>query len=910
VTTVPSQLGPYTITREIGRGGMGVVYLARDTKLDRDVAIKALPEDLADDVDRLARFEREAKTLAQLNHANVAGIHGVEEQDGQRYLILEYVEGETLAERLDRGAMPVDEALEVAIAIASGVEAAHEAGIIHRDLKPDNIKITSDGAVKVLDFGLARTAEGQSGSSVSDAATVASPTPRTPHSPTTPGAILGTAPYMSPEQARGRRLDKRSDIWSFGVILYEMLTGASPFVGETVSDSIGAILHKDIELERLPERTPGRARHVLDRCLQRDRNLRMRDIGDARLELSEALTGREWTAARLDAASSASSMRRLRAGALLVFGAVIGVVIGVAAAVIWLSLGGKDSPVVPMRFELPLVFEGETVAIDDLAISPDGTVVVIAPVGDGPLLLRDLDSLEVRALPGTDSAEAPFFSPDGHWIAFFQGDQLLRVPRDGGPALAITNSREFDPKGLWIDERTILVTGNQAFKIWRVDLETGRHDMLVDVPAELGILGFEESLCAMPGRDYVLAAGYTGNAVDTYCVLSISLDDGAVEVVLRSGTYPMVASGNEIVFLRDSSLYMVPFDPVTRSVTGRERLVLEGVSADEWGGNAVAALSHSGTLIYVPGDRLSKGRRIVRVSQDGVTEPITEPDAVMRHSLDISPAGDHIVFSTVRRSHESWLYDVDRGNMQLISNAGESYDFCWSPDGERLTYRTQLPERGYEMSDVIIRDVASGVAPRTIATLPEIELRDWFPDRSALLLSQLKQFETSSSFETRLFELSLDEPDELKPIFDQAGASINDARFSPDGRWLAYISDESGQDQLYVHQYPELNRAWQVSFALSAGIIWSPDSKALYWQQDDRMMKASVGQDEHAVSIGAPAVALASPWPRAASRWLAWEMGPDGNFYAVAPAEWEQSPEPLRVIVNWVTETSRQSNAR
>ncbi|MHC4976330.1 MAG: serine/threonine-protein kinase, partial [Planctomycetota bacterium] len=277
-----SSIGPYTIDREIGRGGMGVVYLARDTRLDRDVAIKSLPEHLASDPERLARFEREAKVLATLNHPNVAGIYGVEEVDGARYLILEYVEGETLAVRLDRGDIPPDEAVEIALEIAAGVEAAHEAGVIHRDLKPANIKFDAEGRIKVLDFGLARAEESSStGSSMSQLPTITSPA----HSPTMAGVILGTAAYMSPEQARGRKVDKRSDIWSFGVVLYEMLTGAGPFRGETVTDSIGAILHKDIDFNSLPPATPSSVRHVIARCLERDKANRYRDIGDAAYDL-------------------------------------------------------------------------------------------------------------------------------------------------------------------------------------------------------------------------------------------------------------------------------------------------------------------------------------------------------------------------------------------------------------------------------------------------------------------------------------------------------------------------------------------------------------------------------------------------------------------------------------------------
>jgi serine/threonine-protein kinase len=751
----------------------------------------------------------------------------------------------------------------------------------------------------VLDFGLARVVEGQSGSSIAEAATITSPTPRSPRSPTEPGAVLGTAPYMSPEQARGRRLDKRSDIWSFGVLLYEMLTGASPFVGETVSDSIGAILHKDLEFDRLPRETPGRVRHVLERCLQRDRNLRLRDIGDARLELA----GRDWSAASPGTAARTSPLRRLHPIAWVAIGAALGALV----AVIGFANRGTESLERSFHFELPLIYEGAEVAVDDLTISPDGKTVVVAPVGDGPLLMRDIDSFEVRTLPGTKDADAPFFSPDSHWVAFYQYGRLLRVPRDGGPSLAIHDARDFIGNGVWVDASTILVIGQQSNSIMRIDVATGHRDLLADAPAEQGILGFD-SLCVMPEQDYLLAAAYTGNAVDSYCIAVVSLDDGAVEVVLQNSTHPMTATGHELIFLRDSSLFVVPFDPSSRSVNGRERLVLDSVGTSEWGGDAAAALSRTGTLLYQPGDRLSKGRRVVRIDSSGAIEPVTERDAIMANNLSISPDGQSIVFSTLRRSFESWLYDVDRASMHLLTGEGESYSFSWSPEGDRLAYTLQLADRDYQLCDVIIRDVASGGGPRTIATHSNLGIADWLPDRPSLLVSQLRPEEPGGMMKSRILELSREDPEALTPLFDQGDASIFDARFSPDGRWLVYISDESGPPQVYVRRYPDLDRAWQVSFGPSDDLYWAPDSRDIHSIQDDRIMNASIEQVGDEVTIGTPEAVMTSPWPQATSRWAQWDMGRDGAFYAIEPAEWEQAPDPLRVIVNWIAEIGRSAD--
>lgn len=395
------RVGPFEVLREVGRGGMGVVYLARDTRLDREVAIKALPEHLASDRSRLERFEREAKTLAGLSHPNVAGIHGVEEQGGSRYLVLEYVDGETLADRLDRGPLPVDDAVEYAVQIAAGVEAAHEAGVIHRDLKPANIKITPDGEAKVLDFGLARVEEAGSSTGALDSPTM---TQRPQHSPTIEGAILGTAAYMSPEQARGRRVDKRTDIWSFGVLLYEMLVGASPFHGETATDSIGAVLHKDLDVQRLPSETPAHVRRVLDRCLVRDKNLRYRDIGDVRVEL---LT----PSAPATTTTPAPGRARTLVGVMSVVSAIC---VGLAL-LMWMRAGAsmptQTASAARLAFPVSLLRDGAPRTGDsrDFALSSDGTrLVVSATVGsERGLWLRSLASDTALLLPGTEGASSP-----------------------------------------------------------------------------------------------------------------------------------------------------------------------------------------------------------------------------------------------------------------------------------------------------------------------------------------------------------------------------------------------------------------------------------------------------------------------------------------------------------------------
>ncbi|MHC4977263.1 MAG: protein kinase domain-containing protein, partial [Planctomycetota bacterium] len=509
MTSLPSQLGPYAIDREIGRGGMGVVYLGHDTKLDRAVAIKALPEHLAQDPDRLARFEREAKTLAQLNHPNVAGIHGVEEADGSRYLILEYVEGPTLSERLDSGPLPVDEAILICAQIACGLEAAHEAGVIHRDLKPGNVKIGLDGRVKVLDFGLAKTSEGASttGSSMSQAPTMS--TPATPNSPTSPGAILGTAPYMSPEQARGRTLDQRSDIWSFGVVLYECLTGLSPFAGETMSDSIGAILHREPDLSLLPAETPTSIRHLLRRCLERDKAKRLHSIADARIELEDPAQAES----EVTAAKGASPF-------LLAAGAVAILAIGVVGT--WLATPFLQEPAQsPMTRRFEFAPEDETSGLPTIA--PDGSALVYI---DGVrVMIRELAQLEPRVLTSISrlDAVALFWSPDSQWVGLIDVAEIKRIPAAGGEPVTIGVSPRpiFTSVGgaCWSDDgRIYFVCGNTPMYV--VPAAGG-------VPREVFPLEKDEEdlheVSALPDGKGVLFVGHDAAGANTIWLYSESL---------------------------------------------------------------------------------------------------------------------------------------------------------------------------------------------------------------------------------------------------------------------------------------------------------------------------------------------------------------------------------------------------
>jgi hypothetical protein len=555
-----STIGPYTIEQEVGRGGMGVVYRGHDTRLDRPVAVKALPPHFAEDPGRLERFEREARSLALLNHPNVAGIYGVEHEGGGHYLILEYVEGQTLADRLDDGPLPIEDALETAIAIASGVEAAHAAGVVHRDLKPDNIRITPAGQVKVLDFGLAKSAQTRS----SAAAAADDETVTTPRSPTHPGAVLGTAPYMSPEQARGRSIDKRTDVWSFGVILFEMLTGAGPFVGESAADSIGAILHKDVDLDQLPADTPTLVRHVLDLCLQRTRNDRLHDIADARIELQLALARPEELGGAGAGAATSATGRRLGAG---VVGLLLGGVIAASGAVaLW-----PEAPVRPVRhFEIDDLED-----VSSVAISPDGTM--LAMTADNKLFVRDMDSGVTRALTDDDDPDAVqvFWSPDGRWIGCSSTDELWKIRPRGGEPTPIAD--QFSAMGMdWsADGRILLSTFVSGLML--VPAEGGRAVEWARSETDLHFHGAsflpDGSVVAVPhSKDQ-----------DANTIVVIDRAEGRRQIHTSDGEVnnPVYAPTGHIVFTRSkkpAGIWALPYSVEDGAATGEPFLVHAGGS--------------------------------------------------------------------------------------------------------------------------------------------------------------------------------------------------------------------------------------------------------------------------------------------------------------------------------------------
>ena len=888
-SSAPQEIGPYTVNREIGRGGMGVVYLGHDTRLDRAVAIKALPVHLADDPDRLARFEREARTLASLNHPNVAGIYGVEEQDGQKYLILEYVEGQTLEERLDGGALPVDEAIEVAVEIASGVEAAHEAGVIHRDLKPGNIKLTPEGRVKVLDLGLARSVDSGSSSSsslVSESPTITSPAQ---HSPTMPGAILGTAPYMSPEQARGRHVDKRTDIWSFGVILYEMLTGAGPFHGETATDSIGAILHKNVDMDQLPATTPTNVRRVLRRCLERDKAMRYRDIGDARLELVHGSLD-----VRSLSPDEQHSQRRFRVLGLV--GWAVAAFVGVALLIIAMrppAPPGDSTGVTRTTIALPDDQRQPRLLQSPLAITRDGSMLAyVARGGDGiiRLYLRPLDSYEHRVVPGSENARAPFFSPDGEWIGFFSNGGLRKSRVDGGQPFKLTSVSSLAFGASWGSDGTIVYAANITAGLWRISEDGGE-------PMQLTQPDFEQGGYAhvwphhLPGGRHVIFSVWGGNHAGQILDLRTGTASIFRENVAAGGSR-ILPSGHLIHADVQGSgrLLSAPFDLESRELLGPAVPVLDDVRYfDSQSATPYLAVSDSGTAVYV--SRAMGEATVQWVGRDGVTTPIRTGHEIIA-GLRLSPDGRRAVFNDEQGG--TWLLDLTRGTIDVATRADELFASyaIWHSNGQELIVSSNV-DGSWNLYSI---PLSGRSVPEKIMERPN------------------NQYAASMSSDGRLLAYVENHPETaldvwIKPAQGEphpvarTPADESQPAISPDGALIAYSSSENGRAQIYLQ---ELDGAGRIDVSIDGGEqpLWARDGSELFFRRGDRLYSVEVSA-EPSLTVSRPTEVFDLAIESGSGFGITphFDVSADGTRFLVVT---ERPTTGFKVITNWFEELNRR----
>ncbi|HJR58275.1 MAG TPA: protein kinase [Vicinamibacterales bacterium] len=886
-----TSVGSYEIVGVIGAGGMGEVYRARDTKLHREVAIKVLPPTFAGDPDRVGRFEREAQSLAALNHPGIAQVFGVVDLPGGAgsgvAMVMELVEGEDLAQRLARGPIPLEEALPFARQIAEAVEAAHERGIIHRDLKPANIKVRGDGTVKVLDFGLAKAIaplEGSPGYALENSPTFASPA-------TQMGVLLGTAAYMAPEQAKGKAVDKRTDVWAFGCVLYQMLTGVAPFGGESVSEVIAAVLTRDVDWSSLPADTPSSVRRLLERCLQRDPRRRLRDIGDAILEI-DAAAGEP----RLPA--SAGTGRRTRPAWLpLLAMAVIGAAV---AATLLVTL--RPTPAVP-PVRAALLPSAGFVDFSVVAVSPDGSHIAYyrdRAVGGGDLYLRRLDGLNERVIAATVIATHPFFSPGGDEIAYsaVEGRAVMRVPVSGGAPTEVVRVSEMMP-GLWLDDGSILVTSAQ------IDGRIVRA--LARVPAKGGpavpltTLGSGEEIhmspTPLPGGRQILFTVIGGGG---HRLAVADLATGAHRVLSIVGSTPKYLSSGHLLYFEPAVQQMraVRFDPDRAEPAGEAVVVLTNIHR---GIDAVGSfeVSRDGHLFYTAADETEVGRRFGLVWTGAARQTITEERASWAQPR-LSPDGRRLlVRETATPNCTVWLYDLERGSRTRILTM-DPHDPVWHPDGRRLFF-SDLDAAGFRRVFTIRAD---GTAPRAqVATgFPGSEIPTSVSHDGQWLAVTRSTEKTGS--DVWVVPVA---GGEARPVAASEYAE-NYAAFSPDGQWVAYTSNQSGRDEIYVRPWPAADEQYQVSTQGGTGAIWSRDGRRLIYSDGRRVVAVNIATGStppERFRAGTPQTFAEGPL--LLQRVGNYDLTPDGQRLVVVEGSFNdaQVGRDLRVFFNWAHELRR-----
>lgn len=900
------RVGPYEVLAPLGAGGMGEVFRARDVRLRREVALKALPAAAVADADRRARFEREAQVLAALDHPNIATVFGVEDADGSPVIVMELVEGPTLAERLAAGPFPPVEALPLAIDVCQGLAAAHDCGVVHRDLKPANIKVRPDGVVKILDFGLA-LAPADAGADAANSPTMLS-------ARTQAGTILGTAAYMSPEQARGRQVDARADTWAFGCVLYEMLTGRPAFPGETTADILAAVLHSDPDWSALPAGLPGRVEELLRRCLQKTVKDRQRDMGDAGYQLQRALV--EQTAGRAPIgghprpapATGPSSVpvdrRGGRGGAWA--GPALAFAVGAGLVAVWTG----RSPVPAVSVDVPRTVRASitlpphtTLALgrgSAIALSPDGTrVVYAARTGERTMLhLRHLDRFESVPLEGTAGATNPFFSPDGRWVGFFADRLLKKVSLDGGAPVTVADAP--NPRGeAWGTDDTILVTPTNGDAISRVSAAGGALaplTTLLDGEASHRWPRF------LPGNAAVLFSLWNDTGWEPASIHVQRLDgSGRSVAVERNGGYPRYvrdggATHGFLVYARQDGLMAAPFDETTLKVTGTGVPMFDGLITNLSGG-AHFDVSTSGTLAYAPGAANEANRELQWVTVDGTT---TAPIAVQNFSSRewrLSPDGTRVLYSntTGGPTRNLWLKDLANDRVTRLTQGTDSFTGTWSRDGTWVLYLKGNPVR------LVRRAARLDAVDQELMTNPEFNVQDISPDgRWALSV----QNGTDSGLDLMARRLPDGPPNasaaslgEAQPV---AASSFNETRgsFSPDGRWVVYQSNATGRYEVYVKAFPG---GPEHRLTTDGGLMpkWHPSGREVFYRSPANAMMA--------VGVAAAGDGFAPAVPRrlfdATGYDETFAVAPDGRRLLMMPAlTIEAAATEIRVVVNFLDE--------
>jgi Tol biopolymer transport system component/predicted Ser/Thr protein kinase len=877
-----TKLGPYEIIGAVGAGGMGEVYRARDTRLDRIVAIKVLPSHFADRADLRERFEREARTVASLNHPHICTLYDIGHQDGTDYLVMEYLEGETLAQRLQKGPLPIAQVLQYAIEIADALDKAHRKGVTHRDLKPGNIMLTKSGT-KLLDFGLAKLRQEAS------PATPLSQLPTAKEAITAQGTIIGTLQYMAPEQIEGGEIDARTDIFAFGVVVYEMATGKKTFEGKTSASVMAKILEVDPPLiSSLQPMTPPTLDRVVKKCLAKEPEKRWQAASDVCDEL-------KWIAEE-SVTRTAPALARVapaRVGWRWVIGAALACVLAaaMAALVVWILRPAAPKPIMRFAMSLP---PGQRLNIGGaaVAISPDGTRLVYAA---GPsnlnrqLYVRAMDGLEARPIPGTEGAGNPFFSPDGQWVGFTNAGNLMKVSLSGGAPVSLAGGAASGFFGAsWGSQGKIAVAYQAAGPISQIPDTGGTPQPLTRL--EKGELGHRWP-DFLPGGKGVLFTALVGATATN--LVAQSLTTGERRNLSLAGDFPRYAPSGHLVYLQGANLMAAPFDPLRLATTGAAAPVIEGVLAAA--GVAQYGFSSTGSLIYVPGSVQAAQFRLVWVDRKGAEQQVPAP--AHNYVLPrVSPDGKRVAVNIEEADSQIWVYDLGRDTLtRLTFEGGANIDPVWTPDGKRIVFKGAKNRLFWQPAD--------GSAGAEALTSSELSGNNvpgsWSPDGQVLTFMEINP-NTGYDIYTLPLKDGKPQPFVRTPSLETAPC------FSPDGRFIAYVSDESGRLEIYVRPYPGPGGKWQISTEGGAEPVWNPKGRELFYRAGNKMMAVDV-TTQPVFSAGKPKMLFEGPYVPTPRSFPDYDVSPDGQRFLMLKAnEQAQAPAQINVVLNWFEELKQK----
>lgn len=871
----------YKILGPLGAGAMGEVYRARDTRLERDVAIKVLPTEFASNEERLRRFEREARTLASLNHPNVAHIHGVERVDGVSFLVLELVSGDTLESRLAHGPLPPDDCFDICRQIAEGLEAAHEAGIVHRDLKPANVRLTPEGVAKVLDFGLAKSLRVDSGTNPADSSLA-----------TEDGRLLGTPTYMAPEQARGKSIDRRIDVWAFGCVLYECLAGKRAFPGSTVSDVLAAVIEREPDWSALPTATPLRVRELLRRCLTKDVRQRLRDVGEARIVLESPH----------DPAGSPLAGRTTSAKGRILLWSLAG------AAVVMTGLWARSaltpapaprvtrvSVTVPQTDAVGAVFQ-----MGAIALAPDARTLAYCAQRDGnfQLFVRRLDEAQSTLIPGTQGAHNPFFSPDGQWVAFFAGEKLKKVFVRGGEPLDLMPASQ-DRGGTWLEDGSIVVAPNTADALCRISASGGPVERITELDASRKERTHRWP-CALPGGEWILfTVGTTDRPADydRAAVSVFSLKTKERRDVFTGASMAKYSSSGHLILGLHSTLYAAPFNLAALKVTGPELPVVNDVAGAAGSGNVQFDVARDGTLAYMSDVPEFNIRELVWMDRSGNAQTISAPPQpyMLPH---LSSDGKRVLVCIGPQLLRSdiWTFDLEHEKLNRLTFDQRSSMPVWAPGGTEFAY--WCLSGGIRLE---IKGIAQGATPRVLVANTRVAAQPsaFSVDGKDLI------FDFYGDTESDIMFVPIDGSGEPQVIAKDPSAQWG-AVMSPDGRWVAFVSNESGRDEVYVRSWSHPAAKWQVSNSGGLAPVWSRNGTELFYMRGAMLVAVPVDLKSADFSPGAQHDLFAMPPAQGVPKEVPnYDVANDGHFLVTRLVHPDAALQRVDLILNWAEELRR-----